>query len=78
MADFQDDAQRLHDKLLVQIMAFRESGEGDEVCNDLCIGELTDFGHGFAEIGFGYGDEQVYVRFRVADLIRATKEHGHG
>jgi hypothetical protein len=73
--EFNDHALRLKGKLPIQIMSFADGGEGDQVCDDHGIGELTDSGHGFVEIGMHYGDERVYVRFRLSDLIRAIKEH---
>lgn len=54
----------------VFVMSFK--GE-DEVCNDKGLLELTDTGGGFVEIAFDYGEERVYLGFRLSDLLRAVK-----
>ena len=56
-----------------RIMSF-ESDSCDELCNDIGMFEVTEAGAGFAEVAFNYGDERVYLGFRVSDLLRAIKE----
>jgi hypothetical protein len=57
-----------------KVAAFKTDENGDEVCSDFGLFEVTDAGDGFAEVAFNYGDERVYLGFRVSDLIRAIKE----
>jgi len=58
----------------VKLMSFKSDESGDEVCCDTGLLELTDSGNGFVEIGFDYGDERIYLGFRLGDLLRAVKE----
>lgn len=57
-----------------RVMTFKSDDDGDEVCNDFGMFEVTDAGEDFAEVAFNYGDERVYLGFRVSDLLRAIKE----
>jgi hypothetical protein len=65
---------RLDGVFPIHILAFNDSGEGDEIYDDASLGELTDVADGYVEIGMTYGEERVYVRFRKSDLDRAVKE----
>lgn len=56
-----------------RVMSFKNA-DGEDVCSDFCMLEVTDAGEGFAEVAFNYGDERVYLSFRVSDLLRAIKE----
>lgn len=58
----------------MRLLSFGAAGEGDEVASDMLLAEATDAGEGFAEIAFNYGEDRVYIAFRVADLRRAIKE----
>jgi hypothetical protein len=57
----------------VRLLSFA-GGEGDEVSNGTLIADVSDAGEGFAEVAFTYGEERVYLAFRVSDFQRAVKE----
>jgi hypothetical protein len=57
-----------------KVMSFKTDDGGDEVCSDFGMFEVTEAGEGFAEVAFNYGDERLYLGFRVSDLLRAIKE----
>ena len=58
-----------------RLHAFKTSGNCDEVASmpDLVL-QVTEAGNGFVEVMYEDRNEQVYVAFRVSDLLRAVKE----
>ena len=58
----------------VRVLSFADGGEGDEVFSGTLVADVTEAGEGFAEVAFTYGEERIYIGFRVSDLRRAIKE----
>lgn len=61
-----------------RLLCFDGKGSGDTTPENTWLQiEITESGNGFVELAFDDRNERCYVAFRVSDLLRSIKEHGH-
>ncbi len=65
------------DKIMAHIMAFKGQGADELYSTDDEVLEVTETTPEEAEIAFNHiRGERIYIRFNIADLMRAIHQHG--